>query len=59
MPEARIERAIKLKVSIWEFYRNVAQAKLDKAEQHKTLASLQQQFAEFANFRPEMPSGVM
>jgi uncharacterized protein len=59
LPDAQIEKALKLKISLWEFYRDVADGKLTKPEQHKILVSLQPQFAEFASFRPEMPSGIM
>lgn len=59
MPDTRVEEAVKLKASIWEFYRGVAAGKLDKSEERKRHASLQQQLSEFANFQPEMPLGVM
>ena len=59
MPDARVEEALKVKAAIWDFYRKVAEGKLSKDEQRRTLASLRSRLAEFSNFQPELPAGIM
>ena len=59
MPEDRVEQAVKVKTGIWEFYRQVAEGKSNSDKLRIERDSLVQRLAEFQQFRPEMPSGIM
>jgi len=59
MPEGRVEQAVKIKTAIWEYYRTVAEGRASAEKLNSERDSLVQRLAEFHEFQPELPSGIM
>jgi pimeloyl-ACP methyl ester carboxylesterase len=59
MQEDRVEQAVKVKTGIWEFYQEITEGKSNSDKLSSKRDSLVQRLAEFQQFQPELPSGIM
>jgi len=59
MADDRIEQAVNVKTSIWEFYKKVVDGKTNPQALRRERASLVKRLLEFQQFRPELPEGIM
>jgi pimeloyl-ACP methyl ester carboxylesterase len=58
-PEDRIEQAVSVKSAIWDFYKKVADGKTNQQVLRSERIDLMKRLAEFQQFRPELPEGIM
>jgi len=59
MAEDRIEQAVNVKTSIWDYYRRVADGQTNLPALRSDRTALVKRLSEFQQFQPELPAGIM